>query len=369
MTILANFFQDMWNWVTTAMFLDNPALNWLKMLGVILLSMLVGKILSLFLLHHAQKITRDGKFRIPGMFLSSMAKPGSLLVFSVGLFVGGMMIFMKSEIRSFYEHVCETIGVIAVVWFIFKLVDIIEILLGKVTDKTESTLDDQLVPLIRKALRLFVIIVGLLYIATNIFNQDIGTLLAGLGLGGLAFALAAKDMIANLFGSLTIFADKPFRLGDRIKVKGIDGMVEEVGFRSTRLRQLDGHLTVIPNGVIANETIENVSMRPYLKRSLDVTVTYDTSPEMIRRGVEIIREILDARKDHLCEEKPSRVFFTEFNSDSLSISVTYWFVPTDWWEYLEFNHDFNMELLKRFNDEGIEFAFPTQTLYLKEQDK
>ncbi len=319
MMMIANVFQDMWNWATTTEFLENETLNWLKMLGCILLGMVVGKIVSIFLFHHAKKITRGGNFKVLGTFLCSMARPASLLIFSVGLFIGGRMILMQPKVKLFYEHICQTIGAIAVFWFIFKLVAIVEILLRHVTSKTESTLDDQFVPLIRKALRIFVIIVGLLYIATNIFEQDIGTLLAGLGIGGLAFALAAKDTITNLFGSLTIFTDKPFGLGDRIKVKGIDGVVEEVGFRSTRLRQLDGHLTILPNGVIANETIENVSRRPYLKRILDVTVTYDTSPEMVKRGIEIIREMLDTRKDNFSEEYPPRVFFTEFNSDSLWI--------------------------------------------------
>ncbi|MCK5114530.1 MAG: mechanosensitive ion channel [Phycisphaerae bacterium] len=369
MTILANFLQNAWNWAEDVSFLDNAALNWFAMLGCILVSMFAGKIVSFVLLNHAARVTRSRKHKILGMFLRSMAKPASLLIFSIGLYIGGLMIAIEEEIQTFYDNVCETIGVIAVLWFIFKLVDIVEILLKKVTGKTETTLDDQLVPLIRKALRVFVIVVGLLYIATNIFGQDIGALLAGLGLGGLAFALAAKDTIANMFGSLTIFIDKPFKLGDRVKLKGVDGVVEEVGFRSTRLRQLNGHLTVIPNGVITNETIENVSRRPYLKRVLDVTVTYDTTPEMIRRGVEILHEMLDARADSFHPDQPYRVFFTEFNADSLSISVMYWYAPPDWWEYLAFNHDFNMELLKRFNDEGIEFAFPTQTLYLKEEDK
>ena len=185
MVILANVFQDVWNWATTTEFLKNTTLNWFKMLGCVLLGMVIGKIVSLFLFHHAEKVTRGGKFKILGMFIHSMGRPVLLFSFSVGLYCGGTTIRMLPDIRVFYEHVCETIGAIAVLWFIFKLVDIVEIMLKHMSSKTETTLDDQLIPLVRKALRVFVIIIGLLYIAT-IFDQNIGTLLAGLGLGGLA---------------------------------------------------------------------------------------------------------------------------------------------------------------------------------------
>ena len=154
-------------------------------------------------------------------------------------------------------------------------------------------------------------------------------------------------------------------MGDRIKIAGHDGAVEEVGFRSTRIRTLMGHQVTIPNSMVANEPVENIGRRPYLKRVLNVTVTYDTPPEKLQRGMDIIREMLDARMEHFAEESPPRVYFSDFNDSSLNIVVYYWFTPPDWWEYLEFNHDFNMELLRRFYEEGIEFAFPTQTLYVK----
>jgi MscS family membrane protein len=154
-------------------------------------------------------------------------------------------------------------------------------------------------------------------------------------------------------------------MGDLVKIRGYFGVVEEIGFRSTRIRTLDGHLVTIPNGVLATDDIENVAKRPSIKRVMNVTVTYDTPPEKVQRGVEILREMLDARSEHFPQDFPPKVYFSDFNADSLNILVYYWFTPADWWEYLDFNHDFNTELLRRYNEEGIEFAFPTQTLYLK----
>ena len=227
-------------------------------------------------------------------------------------------------------------------------------------------LDDQFVPLLRKTLRVFVVIVASLFVAKNAFKADVGALIAGLGIGGLAFALAAKDTIANVFGSVMILIDKPFRLGDRIRATGQYGTVEEVGFRSTRLRTREGHLVTIPNALLAASDVENITERPYIRRNLNVTVTYDTSPEKLRRAVDILNEMLAARGEHFPEDRPPKVYFNDFNADSLNIIVYYWFTPPEWYDYLAFNHEFNMELLTRYNEEGIEFAFPTQTLYVKQ---
>ena len=132
-------------------------------------------------------------------------------------------------------------------------------------------------------------------IAQSLSDKPVSALLAGLGLGGLAFALAAQDTIKNLFGSLVIFTDKPFGLGDRINYDGHDGVIEEVGLRSTRLRRLDGHQVTIPNGELANKSIHNIAKRPFIRRIFTLGVTYDTTPEKVSRAKEILEDIL---KDH-----------------------------------------------------------------------
>jgi len=275
---------------------------------------------------------------------------------------------VRTTLETVWVGAVTIAAYLGVAWVIYRLVDVVEHYLAKWANRTDTTFDDQLVPLVRKALRVFVVILLVLFVLKNVLGRDISTLLAGLGLGGLAFALAAKDTIANLFGSAVIFSDRPFKVGDRVVIDGFDGTIEEVGFRSTRLRTLTGHLVTIPNATVANASLENIAERPYIKRSLNVTVTYDTSPEKIERGIAILKDMLAARAESFPEEKKGRVHFTEFNADSLNIAVTYWFTPPEWEDYLDFTHAFNMELLERFNDEGIEFAFPTQTLYVKTDD-
>ncbi len=374
---------EFWKLFTEHQFLHNELWRWAALFGALLTSFIISKIVAFFIQRHSQKLEKSGKAVVAALLLRSMVGPVQMLIIAGGLYFARNFIRLEwiiteelngsektREINflSNWINACKTISVLAVAWFIYRLVDVIEYFLHHWTSKTDTLLDDQLVPLVRKSLRVFIVIVSVLFIAQNIFEWNIGSLIAGLGIGGLAFALAAKDMLANLFGSVTIFADRPFQLGERVVIAGYDGMIEEVGFRSTRLRLLNGHLVTIPNGVVANSAVENIDRRPSIKRVMEVTCTYDTPPEKIQRGVDIIRELLDARKENFPAENPPRVYFNDFGSHSLDIIVYYWFTPADWWAYLEFNHDFNSELLKRFNEEGIEFAFPTQTLYMKKGD-
>jgi len=351
-------------------FLNNAVWQWAALLGMLLTTFLLGRVVAFVLNRQGRRLEEARRLVALGMVLRCLSSPAAVLIFAGGLYAAeGLMNLRIQEGRDiawFWQAVCKTFAVLAAGWAIFRMVDVLEVFLRRWTSRTRTQLDDQLVPIVRKALRVFVVIVVGLFIAQNIFRWDIGALLAGLGLGGLAFALAAQDMLKNFFGSVTIFADRPFQMGERIKIGEHDGVVEEVGFRSTRVRTLTGHLVTIPNSVVADSPIENIGRRPYIRRVLDVTVTYDTPPEKMTRAVEILREMLQARKEHFPPDLPGRVYFSEFNAASLNIVVYYWFTPPDWWKYLQFTHEFNMELLRRFNAEGIEFAFPTQTLYVKQ---
>ena len=374
--ILGQFVVGQSFWDMT--FLGNAPWQWLALSGALLGGMIAGKIAAVFIDRQADRLEAVEGYVLTGKFLRCIERPLVLVLLSLAMYsAAGFMNFsyiekslgdgiVKShDLMPLWLKFCKMMMVLGAGWFIYRLISVIEHFLLHWTSKTHSQLDDQLVPLIRKTLRVVVVIMVALFIAQNIFEWNIGALLAGLGLGGLAFALAAKDMVANLFGSITIFADRPFQIGDRVIVDGRDGVVEKVGFRSTKLRTLTGYLVTVPNSVVANTTVENIAARPYLKRSFDVTVTYDTAPKKMKLAVSILREMCEARSKNFDPDRSPRVFFTDFNADSLGINVTYWFMPVDWEEFLSFNHDFNMELLSRFNDEGIEFAFPTQTLYIK----
>jgi len=230
---------------------------------------------------------------------------------------------------------------------------------------------EMLIPLIRKTLRIFLVVIGVLFVADSVFNQNIGALLAGLGIAGIAVSLAAQDSLKNVFGSITILMDRPFRIGERIVYADFDGVIEEIGFRSTKLRTLTGHLVTIPNSNIVNDPVENIGRRPYIRRIINVTITYDTPREKILQAVQILRNILEEEgiREPIHptidgDEYPPRVYFNDFNADSLNILVIYWFAPPAYWDYLEHAQRVNLRIFEEFERAGIEFAFPTRTLYL-----
>ena len=157
-------------------------------------------------------------------------------------------------------------------------------------------------------------------------------------------------------------------LGDRVVLDGIDGPVEDIGFRSTRIRTLTGHLVAIPNEKMATINIENIGRRPSIRRLTNITITYDTPPEKVERALTIIREILE-NHEGMAPDFPPRVYFNEFNDASLNILMIYWYFPPNYWDFLAFNERVNLQIMRAFEEEGIEFAFPTTTTYLAHDDR
>jgi MscS family membrane protein len=217
--------------------------------------------------------------------------------------------------------------------------------------------------MMRMIAKIAVVMVGFIYLLRAVSGKPLSALLAGLGIGGIAVALAAQDTLKNFFGSIMIMLDKPFSIGQRVTFGGYDGVVEEIGFRSTRVRTLTGHLVTVPNDKIASESVENIGRRPSIRRLANITITYDTPPNKVERAVKIIRKILD-HHEGMHPDFPPRVFFNEFNDASLNIIMLYWFHPPDYWLYLDFTERVNLQIMRAFEEEGIEFAFPTTTNYL-----
>jgi MscS family membrane protein len=210
--------------------------------------------------------------------------------------------------------------------------------------------------------------VGAIYLLRALSGKPLSTLLAGLGIGGLAVALAAQDTLKNFFGSLMIMLDKPFAIGQRVTFGGYDGTVEEIGFRSTRVRTLTGHQVTIPNEKVASESVENIGRRPSIRRLTNITITYDTPPNKVEKALAIIREILE-NHEGMESDYPPRVFFNEFNDASLNLIMLYWYHPPDWAAYMAFSERVNLQIMRAFEAEGIEFAFPTTTNYLSQDER
>jgi len=308
-------------------------------------------------------------------FLQALSRPLSLFIWSYGLYGALSPLYSHFHtpgggnlVRIVMQKAADVGGTIALFWFIISLVKFLDVYLKKWAAASESTINDMLVPIVSKTLKVFIIIIGGIIVIQNLTGLEIGPLLASLGIGGLAVALAAKDSIANFFGTLTILFDKPFKVGHRIILDQHDGVVESVGFRSTKIRALTGHLVTIPNEKLSNASLENIGERPYIRWLTNIGITYDTPPEKVEKAVQMIREIL---KDHegMKEDFPPRVFFNAFSDWSLNIMVIAWYHPPDYWDFQEWLQKTCLEIMKRFETENIEFAFPSSTVYMANDDK
>ncbi len=346
--------------------------GWGVLLLGIFLGIVGGKVLSTLAKGLAKRL-RDRGWDNYATIADSAAGPVNLWAITIGLTIGLAPISLSLAVRSFSNGVLKLLVIIAIGWFMYEVVSLIDVVLKKFVHSSGSTFEKQIIPLVRKTLRIFLVVVFVLFAAQNVFGADIGAWLAGLGIAGLAVSLAAQDSIKNLFGSLTIFLDKPFAVGERIIFDGHDGAVEEIGFRSTKLRTLNGEVVTIPNSKIIDASVKNIGRRPNILRTLTIGLTYDTKPEQMELAIAIVREIFampDIQNGFNTDKNPPKVFFDAFSPSSLDLKVQYWFFPgSDWWAYVDHAQRFNFEMLKRFNDSGLQFAFPTQTLMLARDEK
>ncbi|MEX1012025.1 MAG: mechanosensitive ion channel domain-containing protein [Balneolaceae bacterium] len=342
-------------------FAGNELWRILTLLSILIIAFMTGKMLRYSLKRVALRLQQSGR---PLMAVALGAAAGSVtfISFAFGLRIGISFLLIAEGIEGLIMTSIQVLVVLSLGHFVYRQVDVLDAWLQGFA-RENNNVDDMLVPIIGKALRVTVTILVILQIAQTMSDQPITSILAGIGIGGLALGLAAQDTIRNFFGSLMIFADKPFDVGELINLEDKLGVIKEVGVRTTKITTLDGHMLTVPNGQLANTTIHNIGKRPFIRRVMNITITYDTSPEMVDRAVSLLKEILD-NHEGMNEEYPPRVYFNDMNSDSLNLIVFYWYFPPNYWQYMEFSEWVNREIFRRFNKEEIDFAFPTQTIHL-----
>lgn len=357
-------------WLTNTL-MNVPIWRYVVFAGLVVCTFAGGALLRWFLEVRMMRLAARTAWDIDDLVFTAGGRPARVLFLALGLYLSLMVVLLGAvpeAVVSWWSRLCLAVCTGSVFWYIYRLVDVLDHYLRRVAQRTDNDLDNGIVDVIRKSVRIVIAGFAFIYIGNNVLKWDITALLASAGVAGLAVAFAAQDTIANFFGTLMLLVDRPFKVGDRIKLEGSDGPVESIGFRSTRIRTMEGNQVSIPNKTAANATVENVARRPYIKHRMTIGVTYDTSVEKMHRAVEIIRDILT---DHegMDAEWPPRVYFHEFADYSLNISVTAWYHPADYWQYMAWVEKTNFTIMERFDREGIEFAFPTSTTYLAQDNK
>ncbi len=342
-------------------FYGNSILNWAIAVGILILSFVVVKMLYWIFSNVIRRLTSKTKTNLDDVLIDKLEKPLTYLVLILGYWISIHYLVFKEEVELVLENVAYFLLVIDVTAILSRIVDaLITEIIMPISEKSDSSFDNQLIPVIQKGVRSIIWILGIIIGLDNI-GFDITAMIAGLGIGGLALALAAQDSVKNIFAGIMIFLDKPFRIKDRIQVDGFDGIVEEVGLRSTRLRTLEGRIVTIPNSRFTDNSVTNVTSQPTLKVKLNLGLTYDTDEVQMQKAIDILEDIV---KNQEAITDDYAAGFNGFGDFSLNILFIYYVKPDSHW--LDTQTLVNKEILRRFNKEGLEFAFPTQTILKKD---
>lgn len=326
-------------------------------LGIFLLTILVARIFYKIFGGALRRVTGRTKTKLDDILVDKLEEP---LVFAI-IIIGGWWALERLHFaegpQGFINNVFQVLIAIDVTWLIVRMVDsAIQEYVVPVVEKSDTNLDDQMLPILRKGVRWILWIVGII-VGLNNAGYNVGAMLAGVGIGGIAMALAAKDFVANIFGGITIFLDKPFSIHERIKINGYDGFVREIGIRSTRLQTLEGRMVTIPNYKFTESEVENVTSEPNRKVKMMLGLTYDTTHEQLQQGIDILNGIVD---QHKLLEDDRYALFNSFGDFSLNLLFIYYVKSGE--DVMEVPSQVNFEVLKQFNEAGLEFAFPTQTI-------
>jgi MscS family membrane protein len=335
------------------------------LLGLIFISFVLHSLLTYFFKELFYKLIGYWGYKEVGKkFLGPVASPFSWFILVSFSLVFVRVLQLPISIGIVLITILEIFQPFFGAFMFYRMVDVLSSYLERIAEKTESTLDDQLVPLIRKTLKAFVIIIGILVILREGLKVDIWPILTGLSIGGIAIALAAQDTLKNFFGSIMIFIDRPFQIGQWITTGEIDGVIEEVGFRSTRVRTFRDSVMYVPNAKLADSIIDNHSLRRFRRLKTDIAITYDTPAHVIQVFVEGLKEIhmhhpLTKKDAYFCN-------FYEMGSSSLNVLFTVFLEVDDRPAELQAIQEILLEVIKLTEKLGIRFAFPTQTLFVEE---
>jgi MscS family membrane protein len=343
-------------------FLGVPLWKYLASLIYIVLAFYAAKLVDLIVNGWLRRWASKTATRYDDLLLDLLRGPVKLVVFVILLHVGLGVFDWPPSAQAFLSKAMIVVVAFSITYVVLKVVDV---LLGLWRDRYSKAEDrlftEHLFPVIRKAVKAGLVIAAVMLTADNL-GVKITSVLAGLSIGGLALGLAAQDTVANLFGAVSIFLDKPFRIGDRIKVESVDGMVESIGLRSTRVRGFDGILITIPNKTMGNATIINVTQRAFIRTEMNLGLTYDTPVDKVKRAAAILAEVFDAHP----KTSETIVSFNRFADSALNLIIVHTWNGRDAKEHFAALQEMNLKIKERFAGEGIEFAFPTQTIHLKQ---
>jgi len=330
-------------------------LRFILALLLIVLGFIISHIFTKYIIKLLKKIADRTKSNIDDIFINALDKPAKVLIIGLSIWAAINLFYLPVIFQGFLTRVLRTFIIAVFFWFFYRASDGMVGMMSLYINKKDQKITPVLNGVFRKCLK-FIIILLEIFMIIKEWGYDISGLVAGLGIGGLAFSLAAKDAASNLLGSITIMTDKTYSIGDWIQAGDIEGIVEEIGFRSTKIRTFENSLISVPNSIMSNEPVTNWSKMGKRKVSFNLNIPLDTPADKINSLLARIKEMLINRDD--INKDLIVVNLNGFGEASIQVLIYYFTKSTSFVDYLKVNEDVNLKILKFFEEAGVPIIPP-----------
>jgi len=329
---------------------------------IVLLALLIRNYAARIVFGVVLRLTQKTKTDIDRSIVLSFEGPLRWLIVTIGLYLALNYLNLSPAVMSVVSNLFRSAIIVFITWGFYNLVG--GSVLSKLIEKLK--VDQSLIDFTATVLRFIIIALSITVIAQE-WDYNVGGFVAGLGLGGLAFALAAKDTAANLFGGIVIILDKPFAVGDWILTPSVEGTVEVMNFRTTKVRTFANALVNVPNSVLVNEAVTNWARMKKRRISFHLGVTYTTPRVKLQACVNRIKELLENHSE--VHQDLIMVRFDQFNDSSLDIFIYFFTKTTVWTEFLAVKEEINFKIMEILEEEGVSVAFPSRSIYFENELK
>lgn len=352
-------------WESIGVFFDSTLGGYAGAFIVLVFAWVVRFVFIHIVENYLTMLTKRTKSDVDDELIKKIKVPIGNIIFLIGVYFAVLFLELPKAPYNWHGllfNIIDTFIIVMVLWALMRILELIAHFLSESWKKADIKQYDQLLPFLRDFAKIL-LIVGAVIAVVIAWDKDPTALVAGLGIGGLAIGFAAKDTISNIFGSITIFADRPFDTGDWVIIDKIEGTVEEVGFRTTKVRTFGKSLVTIPNSIIASTPVENYSRRPRRRVKQNLGILYETPIDKIEEAVNGIRKILEDHQE--IEQNPILVYFDSFGESALNIFIYYFTATADWNSCMTIKQEVNLKIMRLFESLDVEFAYPTSTLWHK----
>jgi len=354
-------------------FLGNSIEAYCWFFGIIAAGLLLRKLISVFVAWCLYKLIKKYTLQVSlKEFQDLLTRPFRISIMLFALLIASHRLVFPPEwnlvpvdkpgLRMVLDILFDSALILSLTWILLRLIDFTGLILMQRARQTETKMDDQFVPYIKSSLKIVILLLCFFSVLANAFHVNVVALVGGLGIGGLALALAGKETVENLFGSVTIFLDKPFIVGDQVKVGNIEGVVESIGLRSTRIRTMDKSLLTMPNKKMIDAELENVSLKIMWRARFHIGLTYDTGMEQMKK---VTADIFNFLQEHAMIQNEPIVRFTEFGNSSLDILIMYNVLTSEVDKFVKIKEEVNYKIMEIVSNNNCRFAFPSTSVYVE----